>query len=326
MRTRAQSMLWPVVVCMLSLMVSGAAWAQGYPVKPVRIFVGFSPGGGADVVARGLAPRLGEALGQQVIVDNRPGANGLIAAELTAKAAPDGHTLLLSPGNYAFGPAMDPKWSLDMTTTFAAVSLLAEAPLLVVVHPSLPVKSMQQLIALAKAHPNKLSYASGGIGGSGHLAVELFRTMTGVQAVHIPYKGTGAAVFDLIGGQVPLCFCTLPSVLPHVKSGRLRPLAVTTTRRSSAVPEIPTVAEAGVPDYEMSQWYGLLAPAGVPVPVVDRVNGEIAKVLKLPEIRTRFQADGAEPAHSSPQAFAAFFKAELAKWTSVVKKAGIRPE
>jgi tripartite-type tricarboxylate transporter receptor subunit TctC len=322
---RPQSMRRPAVVCVLWLMVSAAAWAQSYPVKPVRIMVGFSPGGGADVVARGLAPRLGEGLGQQVIVDNRPGANGLIAADLTAKAAPDGHMLLLSPGNYAFGPAMDPKWSLDMTAVFTGVSLLAESPLLVVVHPSLPVKSMQQLIALAKANPDKLSYASGGVGGSGHLAVELFRTMTDVRAVHIPYKGTGAAVFDLIGGQVPLCFCTLPSVMPHVKSGRLRPLAVTTKRRSSALPDIPTVAESGVPPYEMSQWYGLLAPAAVPSPVVDRINAEIAKVLKLPEIRTRLQADGAEPAHSSPQAFTAFFKAEIAKWTSVVKKAGIRP-
>lgn len=325
MRTRAQIIRWPVVAGMLSLMVAGAAWAQGYPVKPVRILVGFSPGGGADVVARSLAQGLGEGLGQQVIVDNRPGANGLIAAELAAKAAPDGHTLLLSPGNYAFGPAMDPKWSLDMTAAFMAVSQLAEAPLLVVVHPSLPVKNIQQLIALAKAHPNKLSYASGGIGGSGHLAVELFRTITGVQAVHIPYKGTGAAVVDLIGGQVPLCFCTLPSVLPHVKSGRLRPLAVTTTRRSSTVPDIPTVAESGVPAYEMSQWYGLLAPAGVPASVVEQINGEIAKVLKRPEIRARFQSKGAQPVHSSPQAFAAYFKAELAKWTSVVKKAGIRP-
>jgi tripartite-type tricarboxylate transporter receptor subunit TctC len=316
----------PVLTCLLVLLVSEGASAQPFPTKPIRIFVGFSPGGGADVVARGLAGGLGERLGQQVIVDNRPGANGLIAAELTAKAAPDGHTLLLSPGNYAFGPAMDPKWSLDMASAFAPVSLLAVAPLLVVVHPSLPVKSIKELIALAKTHPNKLSYASGGIGGSGHLAVELFRTMTGIQAVHIPYKGTGAAVFDLIGGQVPLCFCTLPSVLPHVKTKRLVPLAVTTTTRSSAVPEIPTIAESGVPGYEMSQWYGLLAPAGVPAPIIDRLNGEIATVLKLPEMRARFQADGAEPAQSSPQEFGAFFKAELVKWTNVVKKAGIRPE
>jgi tripartite-type tricarboxylate transporter receptor subunit TctC len=322
----AETKRWHLLACALSVLVSGNTWAQAFPTKPIRILVGFSPGGGADVVARGLAGGLGEGLGQQVIVDNRPGANGLIAAELTAKAAPDGHTLLLSPGNYTFGPAMDPKWSLDMANAFTPVSLLAAAPLLAVVHPSLRVQNMKELIRLAKARPNQLSYASGGIGGSGHLAVELFRTMTGIQAVHIPYKGTGAAVFDLIGGQVPLCFCTLPSVLPHVKTRRLVPLAVTTTTRSSALPEIPTIAESGVPGYEMSQWYGLLAPASLPAPVLNRLNNEIARVLKQPEMRARFQADGAEPAHSSPQEFGAFFKAELAKWTNVVKKAGIRLE
>ena len=216
--------------------------------------------------------------------------------------------------------------NLDMTTAFAPVSMLAETPLLVVVHPSLPVRNVQQLVALAKAHPNKLSYASGGIGGSGHLAMELFRTITHVQAVHVPYKGTGAAIADLVGGQVPLCFCTLPSVLPHTKSGRLRALAVTTTRRSASAPDIPTVAESGVPGYEMSQWYGLLAPAGVPAAIIERLNVEIGTALKHPDLRARFLTDGAEPAHSTPQAFGAFFKSEIAKWTNVVRKAGIRPE
>ena len=326
MKTDAERQYWSVVACVLLLLVSGVAGAQSYPAKPVRMLIGFSAGGGADVVTRGLSPRLVEGLGQQIVIDNRPGANGLIAAELAAKAPPDGYTLLVAPGNYSFAPAMDSKWTLDMASAFAPISLLAETPLLVVVHPSVPAKSMQQLIALAKSHPNKLSYASGGIGGSGHLAMELFRTMTQVQAVHVPYKGTGAAIADLISGQVPLCFCTLPSVFPHVKSGRLRALAVTTTRRSNSAPDVPTVAEAGVPGYEMSQWYGLLAPAGVPAPIIDRLNAEIANALKHPGIRTRFQADGAEPVHSSPQAFGAFFKAEIAKWRSVVSKAGIRPE
>ena len=312
-----------VVVSVLLLLSAGIAGAQAYPTRPVRMLIGFSPGGGADVVTRAVSPRLVEGLGQQIIVDNRPGANGLIAAELAAKAPPDGYTLLVAPGNYTFAPAMDAKWKLDMTTAFAPVSLLAEAPLLVVVHPSLPAKNMQQLIALAKAQPNKLSYASGGIGGSGHLAVELFRTITHVQAVHVPYKGTGAAITDLISGQVPLCFCTLPSVLPHVKNGRLRPLAVTTARRSNSVPDIPTVAEAGVPAYEMSQWYGLLAPAGVPAAIIERLNAEIANALKHPDLRARLQSDGADPIHTSPQAFGAFFKAEIAKWTNVVRKAGI---
>ena len=310
--------------CLGLMLVFGEAGAQSYPVKPVRLLVGFSAGGGADVVARGLSPRLTETLGQQVIVDNRPGANGLIAAELVAKAAPDGHTLLITPGNYAFGPAMDSKFSLDMASAFAPVGLLAETPLLVVVHPSLPVKSIAQLVALAKSQPGRLSYASGGIGGSGHLAVELFRSLTRVDMVHVPYKGTGAAIADLIGGHVPLCFCTLPSVFAQAKQGRLRALAVTTTRRTSAAPDIPTVAEAGVPGFEMSQWYGLLAPAATPGAVIERLNAEIAKALKHPELRTRLQAEGAEPSGSTPQEFGAFFKAEIAKWTRVVQKAGIR--
>ena len=307
-------------------LTTGAGWAQSYPAKPIRILIGFSPGGGADVVARSLSPQLVETLGQQIVIENRPGANGIIAAELAAKAPPDGYTLLVAPGNYAFAPAMNAKLPFDMATAFAPVSQLAETPLLVVVHPSLPVKNMQQLIALAKSYPKKLSYASGGIGGSGHLAVELFSTMTQVQAVHVPYKGTGAAITDLIGGQVPLCFCTLPSVFPHVKSGRLRALAVTTARRTASAPDIPTVAEAGVPGYEMSQWYGLLAPAGTPTPIIERLNSEVGKALKHPELRSRLQSEGAEAVGSSPQEFGAFFKAEIVKWTRIVQSAGMRAD
>ena len=306
-------------------LVVGTGWAQSYPAKPVRMLIGFAPGGGTDIVARSLSPRLAEALGQQIIIDNRPGANGIIAADLAAKAAPDGYTLLMAPGNYAFAPAMNAKLPFDMTTAFAPVSQLAETPLLVVVHPSLPAKNIAQLVALAKSHPDKLSYASGGIGGAGHLASELFRTLAQIDLVHVPYKGTGAAISDLVGGQVPLCICTLPSVLPHAKSGRLRALAVTTVRRATAAPDIPTVAEAGVPGYEMSQWYGLLAPAGTPAPVIERLNAEISKALKHPESRSRLQAEGADPVGSSPQEFGAFFKSEIAKWTLIVQKAGIRP-
>lgn len=314
------------MACVLLALTAGGSSAQSYPSKALRLLIGFSAGGGADVVARALAPRLIESLGQQVIVDNRPGANGMIAAELAAKAVPDGHTLLVAPGNYVFAQAMDAKLPLDMTTAFAPVSLLAETPLLAAIHPSMPVKGIQQLIALAKSQPGKLSYASGGIGGSGHLAVELFRSFTHVQMVHVPYKGNGAAIADLVGGQVPLCFCTLPSVLSHVKSGRLRALAVTTARRSISAPDIPTIAEAGVPGYEMSQWYGLLAPAGVSAPVIERLNAEVARALKHPELRTRFTAEGAEPAGSSPQEFGTFYKAEVTRWTRVVQKAGIRSE
>ena len=326
MRSDAMTAYAATVTLILLLLSTSAIWAQSYPVKPVRILIGFAPGGGADIVARGLTPRLVEALGQQIIIDNRPGANGLIAAELAAKAPPDGYTLLVAPGNYAFAPAMYAKLTFDMATAFAPVSLLAETPLLVVVHPSLPVKNIAQLIALAKSRPGKLAYASGGIGGSAHLATELFRTLTQVELVHVPYKGTGAAISDLIGGQVPLCFCTLPSVLPHAKSGRLRALAVTTARRTSAAPDIPTVAEAGVAGYEVSQWYGLLAPADTPAMIIERLNVEVGKALKHPETRIRLQAEGAEPAGSTPQEFGAFFKAEIAKWTQIMQKAGIRAE
>jgi tripartite-type tricarboxylate transporter receptor subunit TctC len=313
-----------VTAWLLLALVPCVAGAQTYPAKPVRMLVGYAAGGGADVVARGLSPRLSETLGQQVIVDNRPGANGMIAAELASRAAPDGYTLLVAPGNYAFAPAMDTKVSLDMATAFAPVSLLAETPLLVVVHPSLPVRSIAQLIAFAKSQPGKLSYASGGIGGSAHLATELFRTVTKVNVVHVPYKGTGAAIADLVGGHVPLCFCTLPSVFGQVKQGRLRALAVTTARRTSAAPDIPTVAESGLRGYEVSQWYGLVAPAGVPAAIIERLNADIDKALKHPDVRSRFLSDGAEPSGSSPQAFGAFLKAEIAKWTDVVQKAGIR--
>ncbi len=308
------------------LLTSGIAWPQNYPVKPIRMLIGFSPGGGADVVARSLAPRLVETLGQQIVVENRAGANGIIAAELAAKAPPDGYTLLVAPGNYAFAPAMNAKLPFDMANTFAPVSLLAETPLLLVVHPSLPAKNIKQLIALAKSRPGELAYASGGIGGSGHLAAELLRALTQVDLVHVPYKGTGAVITDLIGGQVPLCICTFPSVLPHARSGRLRALAGTTARRRPATPEIPTIAEAGVPGYEMSQWYGLLAPAGTAAPIIERLNAEIGNALKHSELRARLLSEGAEPAASTPQEFGAFFKAEIVKWTRVVQKAGIRAD
>jgi tripartite-type tricarboxylate transporter receptor subunit TctC len=315
-----------VIPGLLLWALASFAWSQTYPLRPVRILIGFSSGGGADVVARSLGPRLSEALGQQVVVENRPGANGIIAAEIAAKAAPDGYTLLVVPGNYAFAPAMTAKLSFDMTNAFSPISQLAQTPLLVVVHPSLPVRDIKQLVALARAQPGKVSYASGGIGGSGHLAMELFRSLTGIDAVHIPYKGTGGAIADLVGGQVPLCFCTLPSVFGQAKSGRLRAIAVTTAQRSALVPEIPTVAEAGVPGFEMGQWYGLVAPANTAQAVIERLHGEVGKALKHPDMKSRLQAEGAEAAPSSPQAFGAFFKAEIAKWTQVAQKAGIKPE
>jgi|KBSMisStaDraftv2_1062788.scaffolds.fasta_scaffold385581_1 tripartite-type tricarboxylate transporter receptor subunit TctC len=321
-RQLAYSVLAAVV---LSIVIAPSG-AQNYPVKPIRMLIGFAPGGGADIVARSISPRLVETLGQQIIMDNRPGANGIIAAEVAAKAAADGYTLLVAPGNYAFAPAMYATLPFDMASAFAPVGPLAETPLLVVVHPSLPVKSIPELAALAKSHRGKLAYASGGIGGSAHLATELFRTLTQVDLIHIPFKGTGAAISDLIGGHVMLCFCTLPSVLQQAKSGRLRALAVTTAHRAPAAPHIPTIAETGIAGYEMSQWYGLLAPAATPEAVIQRLNVEVGKALQHAETRTRLQSEGAEPMSGSPEQFGAFFKSEIAKWTRVAEKAGIRAQ
>jgi tripartite-type tricarboxylate transporter receptor subunit TctC len=310
----------------LLLLTTGAPWAQSFPVKPVRFMIGFAPGGGADIIARTVSPRIAEGLGQQIIIDNRPGANGIIAAELTAKAPADGYTLVVAPGNYAFAPAMYPKLPFDMVKAFSPVSKLAETPLLVVVHPSLPTKNISQLVALAKAHPGKLTYATAGVGGAAHLATELFRALTQVDLVHVPYKGTAPALSDLLGGQVSLCICTLPSALPHAKSGRLRALAVTTARRTPVLPDIPTVAEAGVRGYEMSSWYGLLAPAGTPTAVIERLNAEAGKACLHSDVRNRLQAEGAEPAGGTAQEFGEFFKSEIVKWTRIVQKAGIRAE
>jgi tripartite-type tricarboxylate transporter receptor subunit TctC len=316
-----------VLGCAISFMLaSAAASAQNYPAKPVRMLVGFAPGGGADIVARSLAPRLSELLAQQLVVDNRPGANGIIAADIASKSPPDGYTLLVAPGNYAFAPAMVAKLPFDMANAFAAVGKLVETPLLMVVHPSLPATSVRELVALARTRPGQVTYATAGVGGAAHLATELLAAMTQVSLVHIPYKGTAPALIDLLGGQVTMCICTLPSTLPHVKSSRLRALGVTTAQRAPALPDVPTIAEAGIAGYEMSQWYGLLAPAGTPSAIVERLNADANRALQHPEIRSRLQTEGAQPAGSTPQEFGVFFKAEIAKWSGVVRKAGIRAE
>ena len=312
-------------MALLTTVASGMTYAQNYPTKTVRVLVGFSAGGGVDFMARSVSPRLAQALGQQFIVENRPGANGMIAAEIVAKSTPDGHVLLLAPGNYAFASAMQ-KLPIDLTTALAAVTKMVDSPLLVVVHPSLPVKSVKDLINLAKSKPNSLTYGSGGTGGAGHMATELFKSMAKVDLLHIPFKGISPAITDAIAGNVPVCFCTLPSTLPQARAGRLRALAVTTSNRTSAAPEIPTVAEAGVPGYEMSQWYGVMAPAGTPTPILERLSAEISVALALPDLRASLLAAGADPVKSSPQEFSLYFKQEIEKWTRIVKVAGIRPE
>lgn len=300
--------------------------AQNYPSKPIRLIVPFPPGGGTDVVARGIARKLGENLGQQIIVDNRAGAAGNLGTELAAKAAPDGYTLLLLSGTQAVNATLFKKLPYDLVRDFAAVSQVAAAPLLLVTHPSLPVKSVNELIALARSKPGQLNFATGGSGTGPHVAMELFAASTGVKMIHVPYKGNGPAVVDVVGGQCQLMFANLTGVLTAVQAGRLRALAVSSLNRSPLLPDVPTVAEAGIAGYEVVQWFGLVAPAGTMPGIIARLHAEIAKVLDTREFRDLLERDGAEPAKRSSEEFAAFIKSEIAKWADVIRKSGTQLE
>jgi tripartite-type tricarboxylate transporter receptor subunit TctC len=301
----------------------GAATAQVYPAKPVRMVVGYPPGGPTDVLARIVAQKLSESWGQQVIVDNRPGASGMIGAELAARATPDGHTLLMVPVTYAVTPSLFAKMSYDAAKDLAPVAQVAAAPFILVVHPTLPVKTVGDLVALARSRPGQLNYASASTGGMPHLAGELFNTMTGVSLVHIPYKGAAPATTDLVSGQVSLMFNNMLSAMPHVKSGRLRAVAVTSTRRSAALPELPAIAES-VPGYEASGWYGALAPAATPRDIILRLNTEMNRVMRLPDVAQRLAGDGVEAVGTTPEQFASYLRQEIVKWGKVVKASGAR--
>jgi tripartite-type tricarboxylate transporter receptor subunit TctC len=307
------------------LILTGAAAAQSYPAKTVRMIVGYPPGGPTDVLARIVAQKLGENWGQQVIVDNRAGASGMIGAELVARAAPDGHTLLMVPVTFAVTPSLFVKMNYDSERDFAAVAQVAAAPFILVVHPTLPVKTVKELVALARARPGQLNYASASTGGMPHLAGELFNLMAGVKMVHVPYKGAAPATTDLIAGQVQLMFNNMLSAMPQVKAGRLRALAVTSSRRSNALPELPAIAET-LPGYEASGWYGLLAPAATPREVIARINSETNRIMKLPEVAQRLAGDGVEAVGSTPEQFAAYLRVEIAKWGKIVKTAAIKAD
>ena len=310
---------------LLLLLSPSIAWAQSYPSKPLRFIVPFAPGGGNDVMARLIGGKLSETVGQQVIIDNRGGAGGAIGSELAAKAPPDGYTILMGHiGTLAINPALYPKLPYDPLKDFEPVCLVATAQNILVVHPSLPARSVKELISIAKAKPGHLNFVSGGTGGAGHLAGELLKSMAGVDMVHIGYKGAGPALTDLVGGQVHLMITNMPAAMPHVKSGRLRALAVTGESRSALMPDLPTIDEAGVPGYELTNWFGVVAPAGTPQPVVMHLNREIVIGLKTREMRDRLAAVGAEPVGSTPSAFAAHIRAEVAKWAKVITAAGIR--
>lgn len=306
---------------------SPTAFAQSsFPAKPPRLVVPFAPGGGADILARLVAQRLAEPLGHNVIIDNRPGAAGIVGTELVTKASADGYTLLMGAPGLAINPSLYLKLPYDALRDLAPVSLIGAVPNLVLAHPSVPARTIKDLVALARAKPGRLNYASPGRGTSLHFAVELFRNRTGIDLVHVAYKGGAPAIADLVGGHVDLMFDVLPASLPYVKSNRLRALAITATKRSSLLPELPTVAESGVEGFQAITWNGILLPAGTAREIITRIHQAIEKVVHAPETRERYAVIGTDAIASSPEEFSAFLRDETAKWARVAKAAGIKPE
>jgi tripartite-type tricarboxylate transporter receptor subunit TctC len=315
-----------VVLALCLLTAANAAFAQagaGWPSKPVRIIVPTSPGGGTDIVTRALATRVSEALGQPVIVENRPGAGQIVGTELVARAPPDGYTQLMAASAIVLNQVLAQKPPYDILRDFVPITIGASLPHVLTVHPSLPVRSVKDLIALARAKPGALNYSSAGSGTSLHMAMELFLSMARIDITHIPYKGAGPATADLLAGHVQVATPNTLTVAPHLRSGKLRAIGVTGAKRAAALPNVPTIDEAGVPGYEAIFWYALFAPAGTPRPIVDRMQAEVSKALLRPDVGERLAADGAEPGGMRPDAFAAFIKAELEKWGRVVRVAKI---
>ncbi|MBI3042635.1 MAG: tripartite tricarboxylate transporter substrate binding protein [Betaproteobacteria bacterium] len=300
-----------------------AAPAQTHLARPIRVIIGFPPGGGIDIVARVMAPRLTESLGQPIVIDNRPGAGGLIGTDLAAKAAPDGHTVFFGTiGNLSVNPLLYSRLSFDMARDFAPVTHVASVSSALLVHPAFPVKTVPDLIAVARSKPGQINFYSSGIGGTPHLAAELFNLMAGVKLTHVPYQGSAPGLVAITGGHVQVTFGALLSGLPLIKSGRLRGIATLGKARSALLPDLPTVADT-LPGYEVINWYGMVVPKATPRPVIARLQGEVAKVLRLPEVRDNLVAQGAEPVGSTPGEFAAFMKTDMARWEKVIKEAGI---
>ncbi len=305
---------------------SVALAADNYPSKPIRMVLGFPPGGATDLVARIIQPRMSAALGHQVVIDNRAGANGIIAGELIARAEPDGYTILFGHiGMLVISPAIQ-KVPYDTFRDFAPIGQTVSLQNFIITHPTVAVKSMKDLIALARAKPVQLNYATSGIGSPGHLAAVLLESMAGIKMVHIPYKGGAPAITDLLAGHVPVFFAVISTAVPHVQAGKARGIAVTGTQRAEAVPDIPTIAEAGVPGYAATNWYGLLAPAKTPKPVIDRLNREMVSALKAPEVVEGLKSRGIDAAPSSPAEFAAYIRTENTKWSKIIRQSGIKGE
>ncbi len=317
---------WAAAVLLSPCAVAAQSPAEAYPARPVRVVVGLAPGGGTDIQTRLFAQKLSESLGRPFVVENRTGAGGTLAYAQVAKAPPDGYTLLGVAGGYTITPAVYTKLPYDPVRDFAPISLVVQAPFLLLTHPSLPAKSVKDLLALARAKPGALDCASAGHGTSTHMAFELFKAMAGVNITHIPYKGTGQSLVDAMAGQVHMLFGNVLSSLTHVRAGRLRALGVTTARRSTVLPGLPTIAESGVPGYENSTWHGWLAPAGTPPAVLTRLNAELVKSAKAPDVVERLAPDGGEPVGSTPEEFSRHIATDMARWSKLVKEIGIRFE
>jgi tripartite-type tricarboxylate transporter receptor subunit TctC len=315
------------ICILLAMAFATAAAAQSFPSKPVRVVITYPPGGSTDVVGRALAAKLTEVLGQQVVVDNRGGAGGIIGSDIVAHATPDGYTVLLgTSAGMSINPLLHKKLPYDVQRDFAPISLVVINPQALVAHPALPANTVQELIKLARTKPGQINYASPGVGSPNHMGMELLKSMTGINVVHVPYKGGGPAMTELLAGQVQLLFNSIPSVLPQVKAGRLKALAVGSARRSPAMPDVPTVAESGVPGYEYATWYGLFAPAGTPRPVIAQLNKAVAAALKNPELAQSLASQGSEPNPTTPDELARFVKSEHDRWSRVVRAAHLTAE
>jgi len=310
----------------LLLAHSEAHAQQAYPARAVRLVVPSAPGGGTDITARIMAPKFSEYFGQQVVVENRAGAATMIGGEVVARSAPDGYTLLMGISTLAINAAMYKKVAYDALKDFAPIAQVVTLSNVLVTHPSLPARNVKELVAFAKSRSGQINFASAGVGTNPHLSMELFLSLAGLKMMHVPYKGSGQGIVDVIAGHVPVMMPAVPTALTYIKNGRLRPLGVSGAKRSQAAPDIPTIAEAGITGYEATQWFGILAPAGTPRAVVDRWHRETVRALKDPEVRDRLVADGADPVGSTPEEFAAYLRAETIKWAKVVKAIGIQPE
>jgi len=318
-----------MAVCVALVMAGGSqcVHAQEYPTKPIRLIIPFAPGGTNDVIGRLMAAKLGEMLGQQVVPDNRTGAGGTVGMEVVVKAPPDGYNLVIGNiATLAINPTLQPKLSYDPLRDLQPVTLIAKVPQILVAHPSLPVRNMRELIALAKAKPGELAYGSGGNGSGAHVSGEMLKMLAKINLTHIPYKGVGPAQIDLLAGQIQLVFGGVPSTAPQIRTGRLRALGVTGPKRVVTFPDLPTIAESGVPNYDVTMWYGVLAPAGTPQTVVMKLHGAVNRALHTPDLNERLLADGSEPSGMLPDEFSTFIKSELVRWAPVIKASGAKPD